>query len=194
MATDTQNVAAFKPDKVTGGISYGPLNAVLPTDATTPLDQAFKALGYISEEGIQPSRDTSIDKLKAWGGDVVAALLTDDSQGFVFKAIEIFSENANKFLFGDSNVTFTAAAGASNTKIAITDKGYKIEDCVLVFDMFHGDKKARVVVPIADCAVTGEDPYVDGALTGFEVTVEALKDVSGTRVYRYYELDDAPGV
>lgn len=190
MAPQTKNVAAVKPSKTTGGISYAPLGSPLPTDASTALDGAFKPLGYIGDDGVQPSRDTSIEKVKAWGGDVIAALLTDDSQSFVFKLREVFAQNVNEFVYGAENVVVTPATSGAGTKTAIQDKAYKPDDCILVIDGFHGGKKMRVVVPAADSVVTAEDPYVDGSVTGYEVTVEALKDASGVRAYRYYENDD----
>lgn len=182
------NVAAFKP-AVSGGVLFGVTGTSLPTDASTSLTN-FTPLGYISEDGIQPSRDTSIEKVKSWEGDVVAALLTDDSQSFVFKLIEVFQEDVNKFLYGSSNVTYSSATSSANTKISIKDKAFKPLSCVLVFEMVYGAKKARVIVPAADISVTGEDPYVAGGVAAYEVTVEALKDSSGVRAYRYYELDD----
>jgi hypothetical protein len=189
MAQSTKNVAAFKP-VTTGGVSYAPLGTALPTDASTALSATYKSLGYVSEDGIQPSRDVSVDKVKAWGGDIVAALLTDDSQGFVFKLIEVFAAEANTFVYGTDNVTTTAASSTAGTKVAVQDTAYAPLPCILVFDMFYQGKKARVVVPQPNISITGEDPYVDGSVSGYEVTVEALKDDSGVRAYRYYENDD----
>lgn len=192
-APSTRNVAAAKP-LVGGGVYRAPLDTVLPTDATTALSAEFEALGYVSEAGVQPTRDTSVEKIKAWGGDVVAALLTDESKSFEFTLLEVFSEAVQKFVHGDDNVTATAAAGAENSTLAVTDKGGKPDQQVIVFDMRHGDKRRRVVVPVADPVVTAEEAYTDGGLNAYTFTVEALKDESSVRVYEYLENDDAPGV
>lgn len=192
-APSTRNVAAAKP-LVGGGVYRAPLDTVLPTDATTALSAEFEALGYVSEAGVQPTRDTSVEKIKAWGGDVVAALLTDESKSFEFTLLEVFSEAVQKFVHGDDNVTATAAAGAENSTLAVTDKGGKPDQQVIVFDMRHGDKRRRVVVPVADPVVTAEEAYTDGGLNAYTFTVEALKDESAVRVYEYLENDDAPGV
>ena len=191
-APSTRNVAAAKP-LVGGGVYRAPLGTVLPTDASTALSAEFEALGYVSDAGVTPTRDTSVDKIKAWGGDVVAALLTDESRSFEFTLLEVFSEAVQAFVHGEDNVTATAAAGADGSTLAITDKGGKPVQQVLVFDMRHGDKRRRVVVPVADPVVTGEQPWTDGGLSAYTFTVEALKDTSGVRVYEFLENDDAPG-
>ena len=185
-----KNVASAKP-KVGGGISYAPTGTALPTNATTALAAAYKPLGYVSEDGLVPTRDTSIEKVKAWGGDVVAALMTDESESFQFTLLEVFQQDVNNFVYGSANVTFTAAVpGTSPSKLTILDKGGKPAQCIFVFDMFSGAKNMRIVVPVADPVITGENPMTGDSLGGYEVTVEALKDTSGNRAYRYYDNDD----
>ena len=191
-APNARNVAAAKPF-AGGGIYWAPLPTALPTDEATALPAAFKPLGFVSEDGVQPTRDTSIEKIKAWGGDIVAALLADESRSFEFTLLEVFYEEVLKFVYGAENVTITAPTASVGTKYAVTDKGGKRDNVLLVFDMRHGSKRRRLVVPIADYNLTGEQPYVDNALTAYTVTVEAIKDSSGVRVYDYGQNDDKTG-
>lgn len=183
------NVAAAKP-KVGGGIYFAPLGTALPTDATTALAGTFIALGPVSEDGVQPSRDTNVDKIKEWDGSTLAQLLTDESRSFEIKFYGVFDADVQKFLYGTSNVTVTAAVpGTSGTKLAVLDKGGKPDQCVLVLEMLFGGKTMRKVIPIADCVVTDEEPYQGSALMGYTLTVEALKDTSSVRVYEYYQAE-----
>ena len=191
-APNARNVAAAKPF-AGGGIYWAPLSTALPTDEATALPAAFKPVGFVSEDGVQPTRDTSIEKIKAWGGDIVAALLADESRSFEFTLLEVFYEEVLKFVYGAENVTITAPTASVGTKYAVTDKGGKRDNVLLVFDMRHGSKRRRLVVPIADYNLTGEQPYVDNALTAYTVTVEAIKDSSGVRVYDYGQNDDKTG-
>lgn len=188
-APNTRNVAAAKP-KVGGGVYTAPLGTVLPTDATTALAAGFTPLGYISDAGLTPTRDTTVEKIKAWGGDIVAALLTDESRSFEFTLLEVFSADVQKFVHGEANVTVTAPAAGVGTKLAVLDKGGKPDQQVLVFEMRHGDKSRRVIVPVADPTITGEEPWADGSLSAYTVTVEAIKDTSAVRVYEYFQNDD----
>lgn len=186
----TKNVAAAKP-AVGGAIYYAITGTALPTNASTALAVAYKGLGYVASDGLVPTRDTNVEKPKAWGGDTVAQLLTDESSSFQFTLLEVFQQAVNEFIYATGNVTFTAAVpGTSPSKLAILDKGGKPNQCVFVFDMVHGAKKMRIVIPLADPVVTGERPYVDSDTSGYEVTVEALKDTAGVRAYRYFENDD----
>lgn len=188
-APNTRNVSAAQP-KVGGGVYWAPLGTALPTDSSTALAAAYKALGYVSDAGITPSRDTSVDKPKAWGGDTVAALQTDESLSYEWTLIEVFSDEVRKFVHGSANVTLTPPAAGVGGKLAILDKGGKPANCVLVFDMKYGAKTRRVVLPVADNTVSGEAPFSDSDLSAFTLTSEALKDTSGVRVYEYTQNDD----
>lgn len=191
MATplSVQNVAAAKPF-AGGGVYYGILTAPLPTDALTALNVAIKPLGYVSEDGIRPSRDQSVERIKAFGGDIVAALVSGDERTFEFTLLEVFSSEVNKFLYGAANVTITAATPTAGEKVYVQDKVYKPDQCVIVFELKHGTKRRRLVVPIADPIITGEEPYVDGSLSAYTVNVTALKNNAGVRVFDYLENDD----
>lgn len=181
------SVAASKP-KVGGGLYQAPLGTPLPTTETTTLNAAFKALGPISQEGIKPSRDTSVEKIKEWDGSTLASLLTDESRAFEVVLYGYFDVEVQQWIYGVSNVTVTAATAAAGTKMAIVDKGGKPDNCVVVIDMRHDKKVHRVVIPNADCVVTDEGQWAGSNLKSYTVTIEAIKDASGNRVYEY--LDD----
>lgn len=183
------HVAAAKPFGG-GGAYYGPLTTALPTNASTALVAGYVPLGYLGSDGIQPARDTSIERIKAFGGDVVAALLADEARTFEFLCIEAFSGDVNKFVHLAANVTVTPPATGVGEKVSVLDKGGKPDQCVMIFDLKHSAKRRRLVVPVADPVVTGEEPYNDSGLMGYTIQVTALKNASGVRVYDYLENDN----
>ena len=183
MARDLTTVAAGVP--FGGGVSYAPLGTTLPTDATTALDVAFKPLGPISAEGIRPATETNVEKPKEWDGSTLANLLTDESRSFEITFLGMFEKNLQEFRAGTANVTAGATAG--DPKLSVLDKGGKPAACVLVLEMKFQDKPIRYVLGNADPVITGEEPIVSGALMGLTMSVEALKDSSGVRVYEYYD-------
>ena len=191
MAQTAQNVTAASPIS-TGGILVAPKGTALPTDTDTALNAAFVPLGYVGEGGIEPAGEgASYKDIPAWGGDIVTAVL--ESKGTVkykFDLIEVFSEEVAKQVFGSANVTFTAAAGAVPSKIAILDKGDEIPRRAYIFEMAYGAKKLRYCFPDAQMAVVGEGPLVHNKITNYQVEITAYPNSSGVRSYRYLKNDD----
>lgn len=182
-------VAAAKP-KVGGGLYWAPLGTALPTDATATLAAAYVCLGPVSEDGIQPSRDTSIEKVKEWDGSTLASLLSEESRTFEALLYGVHDPDVLRYIFGTANVTVTPPTAAVGTKLAIVDKGGQMEKGVLVFEMTYGSVKQRKIVPAADATCTGEEPYVPGGLRGYTLEFEATKDASGAFSYEFDELSD----
>lgn len=189
--TDTANVVAASPN-VSGGVAIAPKGTALPTDATTALAGAFVRLGYVSEDGVVPADDAaSVTDVRAWGGDIIARLLESKSVArYDFTLVEVLNEAVNEFVYGEDNVTVTAATTSAGTKLAIEDKGDEPEDCVLVFDMVYKAKRLRVVVPNASSVITGQNPFVHTGVGGFTVQTTCLADEDGVRQYKYLENDD----
>lgn len=184
MTNTVANVAVGKP-KVTGGAFRGPLGTALPTDSTTALNAAFKGLGYVGEEGVEFNPARSIDKKKAWGGDIVKVLQPEYSETWVFTLIEYRNAEVQKTVFGDDNVTVTAATASTGTKLAIKHNGDVLRNESYVFEMFEGEGTSRVVLPNAQVIEVGAVSYVDEEVVAYPVTVEAFEDATGNNSYEY---------
>ena len=179
------NVAAGKP-MATGGVLVAPIDSTLPTDATTALDAAFKALGYIGEDGLTDSGERSNDKIKAWGNDIVLVSQTEFSQTYQFNLIEATNAEVLKVVYGDANVVTTAADATHGTQHAVKVNGDELPRKTFAFEINMGQgRKRRVVVPNAQVTEVGERTYVDGAPVAYPVTIEAFEDSSGNNAYQY---------
>ena len=84
---NAKNVTTGKP-KVGGAVFRAPLGTAIPGDAVSDLDQAFKNLGYISEDGVTNSNSAETDSVKAWGGDTVLEFEKERPDTFEFTMIE----------------------------------------------------------------------------------------------------------
>ena len=68
MANTVDYVSTGKPAGV-GAIWRAPLGTALPAAVDTALDNAYKCLGYCSEDGVTNATNISTENIKAWGGD-----------------------------------------------------------------------------------------------------------------------------
>ena len=173
--SNSQNIVAGKP-LATGGVRIGPLGATPPTDATTALDAAFKATGYVGEDGLTEATERSTEKVKAWGGDTVKVLQTDYSVTYSFTFLETLNADVLKTVYGDDNVTSTAADATKGALHVVKLNSETLPHKSFVFDMKDGDARIRIHVPDGQVTETGEVTYNDGEVVGYQVTVEAFRD------------------
>lgn len=193
MAQTVTNVGVGKP-KVTGGVYRAPLGTALPTDESVALNAAFVGLGYAGEDGVVFNPERSTDKRKAWGGSIVKVLQTDYSETWTVTLIEYRNPDVQRAVFGESNVTVTAATATEGTKIAVKHNSKMLEFGSWSFDMLDGIGTNRTVLPNAQVTTVGEVTYSDEEIIAYALTLEAFEDEAGNNSYEYIDdgVIDAP--
>lgn len=185
------NVTTGKP-KTTGAVYRAPLGTTLPTDPTTALASGFVCTGYISDDGVVNSNSPESESVKAWGGDEVLHTQTGKKDTFKFTLLEAQNENALKNVYGDSNVSATAATTSSPKLITVTANSTELPECSYVIEtIMKNNGIKRIVIPCGKVTNVGDITYKDGSALGYELTISAIPDDSGATHYEYLSVGSA---
>lgn len=176
---NVDNVIVGKP-KSDGAIWMAPAGTTLPTDAISALPEAFKCLGYVSEDGVTNTNTPESEDIKAWGGDTVASPITGKTDKFSFTLIESLNVDALKLVYGADNVT-----GTLETGISIKSNSKDYENVVIVIERSIHGSFGRIVVPKAKVTEIGDITYVDNAPVGYPVTIAGFPDSNGDTHHDY---------
>lgn len=185
---DANRVAVGKP-KAVGAVYAAPIDTDLPTDATTDLNEKFKCLGYVSEDGLENEAEKDTEETKAWGGDVVNVSTTSYKETFKYSLIEALNVEVLKHVYGDKNVE-----GTLETGVKIKKSGADLPHIRLVFETVLKGNIKRIVVPDAQVTEVGTIKYVDSDVLAYETTATAFPDNKGVTSIEYLATPKAaPG-
>jgi hypothetical protein len=190
MANDPARVIVGKP-LVTGGILNAPLGTALPVDATTALNAAFGAVGYVTDDGVTKSESRDITKINAWGGDTIAVVQTAFGVDLKFKMAEYLGVRAQSAIYGDANVVSTIGAGAApdTLKVTVTSEEPPYKSWIVAIK--QGLNTVRLVIPNARISETGDTEYKDDDVASLDATLSCIPDSAGAYYYLYASLAKA---
>lgn len=185
MANTAANIVAGTP-LATGGILIGSLTAAAPTTATSTLT-GFSAAGYIGEDGITEGNERSTDRIRAWGGDTVKVVQTEHNVTYQFTFLETLNADVLKAVYGEDNVTTTAATATTGTLHEVAVNAATLPHKSYVFEVKDGDAKIRIYVPDGQITEVGEITYSDSEVVGYQVTVEAFANADGKKAIKWLD-------
>lgn len=184
MANTASNVVAGRP-LATGGVLLGPLGTALPTTASTAPNGALLAAGYIGDDGLTQMVGRDTTDIKAWGNDLVKVVQTSHDVSYQFTFIESLNSTVLQAVFGTANVTTTPATSSTGTLRSVKLTSDQLPHMAWVFEMKDGLARVRIVVPDGQITEQGDITYSDGDVIGYQVTVKAFADASGSKSYMY---------
>ena len=167
---NTSYVTPGKPG-ISGAIYRAPAGTAVPTDASTPLSEAFKELGFVSEDGVSNENTAEKTEVYAWGGSQVMSTTDRKPDKFKFTLYEALNPEVLKVVYGDKHVD-VSEDGKTITVTATSDDP---DEFVLVIDMaLKGGALKRIVIPKAELSNVAEIVYRDNVPIGYALTVAAL--------------------
>lgn len=174
MATDTSKVYVPAPPKVKGVIHRAPLGTTLPTTATEELDALFKDLGGISDAGITNAQSRDVAKIKDFAGDTIATPQNDYTETLQVEFVESSNLEVLRTVFGDSNVTFTAATALAGAQIIVDHNSETLPKSAYVLDTVSGKGLRRQIAAIAQPTTVGDVVQVNNDIVKYVVTFETF--------------------
>lgn len=189
MSTNAGNVSVGKP-KVGGAVHAAAAGTTVPTSAVSALSEAYKDLGYISDEGVKNNGSRTTNKVKAWGGDIVASIQTEKTDSFTMTFIESMNANVMKLAYGSSNVS-----GNIDSGLSVLVNSTELDEWVIVVDMvLKGGVAKRIVIPKAKVDSVSEITYEDENVIGYQCEITALPDSAGNTHYEYFKSTGASSI
>ena len=183
MSNNAANVSVGKP-KPGGSAFIAAAGTTPPTNAVSSLSEDFKGLGYISDDGVKNNGERSVNKIKAWGGDIVTTVQTEKTDSFTVTFIESLNGNVLKMVYGKDNVSGSLAEG-----LTVLANSSELDEWVMVIDMVlaGGTVVKRLVIPKAKVDSVSEITYEDENVIGYQCEITALPDASGNTHYEYFK-------
>jgi hypothetical protein len=179
-SNSTDNVSAGKG--VAGGYIFSaPVGTELPKDYDTTLPDAWKCLGYVSEDGYTESLEEDSDDIVDMNGDPMDTTYSSRVESAQVTLAEIKAATLKR-MYGDSNVT------DANGMITVKHNGdsHPTFSYVLMLLLKNG-RPWRKVVPKGQSHELDDLQIASSELAARALTIKYLVDDEGNTCYDYFK-------
>jgi hypothetical protein len=165
---------------VTGAVYVAPSGTTLPTDASVDRNAAFVDVGFIAEDGVTETQNTSVENIKAWQrGAVVRKAQTEHDLEYSFGMLET-NDTVLQVYYGN----------ALTGTVEIT--GEELPRQAWVLEVEDGDELLRIVLPDAQVTEHEDITYANSEAVARGVTLTAYPDTDGVKAYLYVKQPPPP--
>jgi hypothetical protein len=173
MAGDAANPRIWQ----SGDVYYGAIGTTAPTDTTTALNAAYKAVGLLSEDGVTEAREEDSNDYYAWGSILVRTVRSRHRRSFSFVALE---NNKDLWvLLNPGSATPVTATGTTTRIVKVPTPNPQ----AFVFHMVDGTNIRRIVIPRGEVTEVGDTVMGQTDMEMREITVTVYADSTGV-LYR----------
>ena len=155
-----------------GYLFRAPLGSTKPTDLATPLDPAFKVLGFVSEDGFTFSTETDREDIKDMNGETINSAKSSHSETFTVTLAEV-KKGTLAVQYGTKNVEDTAGEITVHVNGDESERAIYVAECVL-----KNGRRCRRLIHDAQPTELGDLEVKAGELFGRETTFTAYKDAT----------------
>lgn len=156
------------------GIYIAPVGTAPPATATEAWGAGWSALGYLSEDGINLSRDVESEQIRAWQSkSPLRTVITGTSLTMGFTMIELTPVSLALWF------AQPVPAGTDDEFTLSVDSNATTPEYALGIDTKDGLVVVRYIFGRATLSANGEVPLQAAAAQGLPVTMEALTDTNG---------------
>jgi hypothetical protein len=152
---------------ISGAICFAPVGTPAPRNATDPLPEVWRDVGYLSEDGLEEERTRSLQETTAWqNADVVRVSVTSAAFTTVFTMIET-NRNSVELYYGRP----VAADGS-----VVIDPGETGPRRAMVFDYVDGDAFCRLHMPEVSVTEVDTQTVNSSDPVGYTTTITAYRN------------------
>ena len=173
---------------VTGTVWVAPKGTALPDDTTTPLNAAFKSVGFISEDALTESLAITTERLRAWQRPVgIRTLTTEVEWTFQFGMLETSPLVLDLYYGGAES---TVDTGVATTEILAWPTSTQR---AMVIQIEDGTVTTRYAIPVVEIGDREEVNHsnTEGTIWGVTVNVMGSSiDQMGFRITNDPEFAD----
>lgn len=160
----------------TGYFFHAPANTALPTDPTAELSSAWERVGYITQDGITFGLDRSTTDLKDWANKVRRTIMTDHNETVQAPIMET-TEETMKVIFGEDNVTVTAATTTTGKRVSVNLSTSSLPDPeAFLFLMKDGDNVVMLGCKKGQVTELGDVTMAPSDAITWATTIKGLDD------------------
>ena len=174
------NVSAGKGVKG-GYIFSAPVGTPLPTDIKTDLNEAFKCLGFISEDGYVETVEEDSNDIVDLNGDLMDSSNSNRVESAQFTLAEIKAETLKR-QYGENNVTDEGGI----ITVHHNSDSHSVFAYVLELVLKNG-RRWRKVIPQGQSSELDDLTVASSELCQRALTMKYLTDETGNTCYDYIE-------
>lgn len=156
----------------TGSIYLAPYGTTAPVDTATPLNAAFKEMGYTSDKGVDLEYTPKFGSVMSWQS---LTALRQFPQSLDFKAsfeLEQWSSDVISAYFGGGSVITNPSE--SGGKLYSVSNTPSVDERAAVLEFFDGVQKYRIYIPRVIITDRGKVVLARTGAAMWQMTIAAL--------------------